>query len=129
MQSCSSCPPLIDWPRRHASKRSSVVADRRSLIALDAAHRSTIDSATAAQLAAPIQSQSANLPAALESHRACRTSPAHHARFPPLEAFGRRPPEYAAPPPLRPASETLHKTGLTHAPQQDNTFNHLVTAG
>jgi hypothetical protein len=37
------------------------------LIALDAAHRSTIDSATAAQLAAPVQTQSANLPAALKS--------------------------------------------------------------
>src|SRR4051812_40993874 len=44
-------------------------------------------------------------------HRACRISPAHHARFPPLEAFGRRPPECAAPSIMRPASETLHKTG------------------
>src|SRR3954453_21246440 len=44
-------------------------------------------------------------------HRACRISPAHHARFPPLEAFGRRPPECAAPSIMRPASETLHKGG------------------
>src|SRR4051812_22535822 len=45
-------------------------------------------------------------------HRACRISPAHHARFPPLEAFGRRPPECAAPSIMRPASETLHSSGL-----------------
>lgn len=44
-------------------------------------------------------------------HRACRISPAHHARFPPLEAFGRRPPECAAPSIMRPASETLHTSG------------------
>jgi hypothetical protein len=37
------------------------------LIALDAAHRSIIDRATAAQLAAPVQTQSVNLPAALKS--------------------------------------------------------------
>src|SRR5271169_6459293 len=42
-------------------------------------------------------------------HRACRAITAHHARFPPLEAFGRRPHQYAAPPIMRPASETLHK--------------------
>lgn len=40
-----------------------------------------------------------------------RTSPAHHARLPPLEAFGRRPPEHAAPSIVRPASETLHRSG------------------
>jgi hypothetical protein len=39
----------------------------RPLIALDAAHRSIIDRATAAQLAAPVQTQSVNLPAALKS--------------------------------------------------------------
>src|SRR5271155_570420 len=44
-------------------------------------------------------------------HRACRAITAHHARFPPLEAFGRRPHEYAAPPIMRPASETLHTSG------------------
>ncbi len=53
-------------------------------------------------------------PARLQSsnpHRAGRTSHAHHARFPPLEAFGRRPPECAAPSIMRPASETLHISG------------------
>ena len=34
-----------------------------------------------------------------------------YARFPPLEAFGRRPPEHAALSRLRPASETLYISG------------------
>jgi len=50
-------------------------------------------------------------PAALNPHSARGTAARSPARFPPLEAFGRRPSACAAPPFIGPASETLHKPG------------------
>jgi hypothetical protein len=103
--------PLIDRPQRNAPKRPSVVANpptiyrvrhRPPLIHLPR-HRRAVrctGSNSIGQLAC----------SASNPHGVCRTITAHHARFPPLEAFGRRPPECAAPSIMWPASETLHKS-------------------
>jgi hypothetical protein len=47
------------------------------------------------------------------------------ARFPPLEAFGRRPSACAAPPFIGPASETLHTSGHRQILDADCIFGHI----
>jgi hypothetical protein len=110
-----SCLPSLDWPRRrslgHATRASGEGAlagqrigvrprrpaqplhRRRSVRAIDPPH-------------SPPRARGTQIPIA-------RAAPPHvrPARFPPLEAFGRRPSACAAPSLIGPASETLHKGG------------------
>ena len=51
------------------------------------------------------------------------------ARFPPLEAFGRRPPAYLAPTLIGPASETLHMSDKTQAEHNESAHPPIADMG
>ena len=109
LQIRSSCAPALDRPRQSAlryqvdtSSRPTIRCVRRNLPLF---HQRLHRPPACRRGSTPVthRIRGAQIPIA---RAAISTYP--FARFPPLEAFGRRPPEYAATSLTRPASETLH---------------------